>query len=115
MKQELIIGILGTLPISDYLLGFFFVLLAISLKWMWSTINGVKRNKKTPNKFSGKYWIQNNLKIKILSSLSNIISVYLIFRFSNELIGEKYSYIAALGIGFMLDSYIHKIQSKFKQ
>jgi len=111
MKEEILKDILGNLSLVNYIVGFFFVLLALSLKWIWKTVQGVKHSSKTPNKFDKKFWWKDNAKPKILTLLANLISVFLIFRFTNEIIGVDFSYGIALFIGLGLDYYINKLKN----
>lgn len=110
MKTQIIHDLLGSLSLVNYIVAFAFVLLALLVKWTYKTIDGVKNSPKTPAKFSWAYWWKDNLYPKLVSVLSCIISVFIILRFSNELIGQNFSYFFAFVVGFGLDYFVDKIK-----
>lgn len=103
-------AILGELTIVNYIIGFFFVLLALMFKWSVKTYRGVKHNAKTPHKFSWAYWFEHNFEPKVKSILSTIIVVYLSFRFAQDIVGTAFTYAIAISIGLSIDAIIAKIK-----
>ena len=110
MKNEILTDLLGNVSLVNYLVGFIFVVIAIIFKWCYKTIDSIKNNPKTPAKWDWNYWVENNLVPKLLSLLMNIIAVFIVFRFSNEILGVAFSYILSLVVGLALDYYIDKIK-----
>jgi hypothetical protein len=110
MKQQLLSDFLGSLTIVNYIVAFVFVFLALIAKWTYKTLDGVKNSPKTPEKFSWAYWWKDNFYPKLVSLLSSIISVFIILRFSNDIIGQQFSYFLAIVIGFGLDYFIDKLK-----
>lgn len=112
MKSEILTAILGNLTMVNYIVGFFFVFLALILRWIWRTLDGIKNNPESPHKFDFWYWWEDNFKPKLLSFIANMISVYLIFRFADDFIGTTFSYVLALGVGLGLDYYVGVLKKK---
>lgn len=110
MKQQILNDFLGQLTIVNYIVAFAFVFLALILKWTWKTLDSVKNNPKTPDKFTWSYWWRDNAYPKIVSCLSVLIAVFIILRFCNEITGRNFSYFIALVVGLYLDSFIHKLK-----
>lgn len=115
MKQEIIADLLGNLTLVNYIVAFIFVMLTLMLRWIWKTVDSVKNNKHTPHKFSLGYWIKDNVIYKFLSFISNMISVFILLRFSNELIGQNFSYFLVIVVGFGLDYFIDRLKSMQKK
>lgn len=113
-KAEVMTDILGSLSVVNYLVGFFFVILTLVLKWSWKTRNGVKKNPNSPSSFSWSYWFKHNFKPKFISFISNLIAVFLLFRFASEIAGTAFSYVLAVTIGLSLDYFVDKLKKMSK-
>lgn len=114
MKQDILKDLLGNLTLVNYVVAFIFVLLTLIVKWVWKTIDSVKNDIKTPNQFSWGYWFKDNIIPKFLSFTGNMIAVFIVLRFSNEIIGQTFSYFLAILIGFGLDYYVDKLKKMQK-
>jgi amino acid transporter len=110
MKTQILNDLLGSLTIVNYIVAFFFVFLALLAKWTYKTIDGIKNSPHTPEKMDWTYWLKDNLYPKLVSLLSSVISVFIILRFSNDLVGQQFSYFFALVVGFGLDYFVDKIK-----
>jgi len=110
METEFLKAILGDLTIVNYVVGFFFVMLALIFKWSVKTYKGVKHNPKTPHKFSWTYWLENNIEPKLKAVISTIIVVYLTFRFAENIVGTAFTYAIAISVGLSIDAIIAKIK-----
>lgn len=114
MKTDILTDLLGSLTLVNYIVAFIFVLLTLIVKWIWKTVDSVKNDNKTPKKFSWSFWFEDNIKHKLLSFIGNLIAVFILLRFSIEIIGVSFSYILAVGIGFALDAYVDKLKKMQK-
>ena len=110
MKHQILSDFLGSLSIVNYIVAFAFVLIALIAKWTYKTLDSVKNSPKTPMQFSWGYWWKDNIYPKLVSFVSNVISVFIILRFSNDVIGQNFSYFFAVLVGFGLDFYVDKLK-----
>lgn len=108
MKTEIFSNIFGTLTGVQYLVGFVFVIVAIILRWTFTTHKAVKKNPNTPKKFSLKYWWENNWLRKLKTFIQVVIITFLVFRFTPDIIGQTFSYVVAVSIGLAFDAYKKK-------
>lgn len=82
------------------------------LRWTWKTQKGVKNeSNNSPMVFSWSYWFHKNITTKIKSILSVVIALYLLFRFGEEFIGEKFSIGLSAVIGLSLDYFVDKLKT----
>jgi len=110
MKTEILSDLLGVLTIVNYIVGFIFVFLALILKWIWKTIEGVKNSKNTPDKFNGTYWVNHNLIPKLLSFVAVMISVFILLRFIGDIVNIGFSYFFCLVVGLTIDYWIDRLK-----
>lgn len=70
---------LGTLVVC-----YIFSAFGAILFWGKNTKNGIKKSKRSPSKFSLKYWIKNNIINKFITLLINCIVTFLWLRFYKD-------------------------------
>lgn len=107
----------GSIPLSKYMAGYLFAFAAIGLRALIKLKKGLKeKNERSPNKFSGSFWIKDNL-IRILSSIAiNFIILTAYFRFTPDIVeylnipfGSEFTMFSAFVIGLGIDFIIDKI------
>jgi len=76
---------LGNLNITTLVVCYIFSFIGMFYNWITTTRRSMKHNRNTPNKFSLIYWIENNIKHKLISWFGNIITIFLLLRFGEEL------------------------------
>ena len=86
MEHQILSDFLGSLSIVNYIVAFAFVLIALIAKWTYKKLDSVKNSPKTPSQFSWRYWWKDNIYPKLVSFVSNVISVFIILRFSSLLL-----------------------------
>jgi len=104
--------ILGPVSIAYYAAAEFFALLALVLS-LW--LHSQKRDTtapSTPAKFSFMFLVMDNIKRIFVGQ----IALFLIFRFTSEILGKQLNMITAVGIGFALsfglDKFIQFLKEK---
>lgn len=115
IKQDVIADLLGNLSLTNYIVSLIFVSLTLILRWIWKTIDSVRHNHKTPHKFSFSYWFRDNIYHKLLSLIGNLISIFIILRFSNDIIGMNFSYFLTIVVGLGLDYFVDRLKKMQKR
>lgn len=106
--------VLGTVSFQWYLAAFFFSFLALFVRWAVKTNNGIKFNLESPDTFSWKYWIENNLITKLKSIGLTVAVVFLCLRFASDWFGIVPSMAFAAGIGLAFDWVLDYIKKRTK-
>ena len=104
--------VLGTFPLYWYAAAFFFASLGLFLRWAWRTNKGIKNNPESPSKFSWAYWIENNLKAKLISYFTTVIVVFVTLRFFFDWFGSIPLMSTAFAIGLCIDWVVDFIKNK---
>jgi hypothetical protein len=100
------------LTLVGYASCYFFTLIGLFLRWRFTTIKAINNNLRTPEKFSLKYWITDNLLPKLLSIMTTGIIIFICLRFAFEWFGYFPSMLFALIIGIGFDWFYDFIKSK---
>jgi len=79
-----------------------FILMGMFLFSYLEVENRDRESKNTPKKFSWKFWIYDNIRRYIAS----ILLVYILFRFSHEMMGRELDEFTALMMGFTADGIV---------
>ena len=111
IRNEVKQNVLGGLSVGFYLSAFLFSFIGLFLRWYWTVRTGIKNNPESPNTFSWKYWVENNLIPKMLSVISTFFILYIGLRFSVDLFGVEASMFFAFAIGICFDFLVSKINS----
>lgn len=119
--MKIVSELLGELSITQYGVGLIFCLIGFIIRRGYKVTTGVTSSTNgTPTTFNIKFFLLSHYK-KIGSLFTSILLACVIFRFSEGLIGSKFSYLLALGIGFgwdKVDDILHKLDftelSKYK-
>jgi len=102
------------LSYSSLIAGYIVAGMCILLRWFWRAGKGVKKKTNaSPSKFSWPYWIQKNVWNKLTSLFANIIVLYLLFRFGEQFIGEKFTIGLSAVIGLSMDYFV-EVLKKFQ-
>lgn len=108
--QQLKALILGPASLAYYMGAEFFALLALILSlYSHSTTRDVNAPS-TPVKFSWAFLIMDNFKRIVLGQ----IALFLIFRFTTELMGRPLNMFIAVGVGFLLSYGLDKVIQALK-
>jgi hypothetical protein len=102
--------VLGKASLAYYMGAEFFALLALVLSLYSHSTNRNVNAPTTPVKFSWAFLIMDNIKRIILGQ----IALFLIFRFTTELMGRPLNMFLAVGIGFVLSYGLDKIIQALK-
>ena len=110
-KQELINYVLGANMTAElYIAALFFVIIGLVIKWYIQVKKGVKTNENTPDYFSWKYFLKQNLFAKLFSLFANICIAFVSLRFCQEIFNIPLSMFVALCMGLFFDFIIDKIK-----
>ncbi len=97
---ELIIGLQFTADnLATVIAGGFFALVGLALNYFIKVKKGIKRSEHSPDKFSLKYFVENNYQDIVITALLIFISL----RFTQELLGVELTMWIAVLIGFGID------------
>jgi hypothetical protein len=110
-KSELSKNILGNMSLTFLVSIYIFALMGMFLRWGRNTAKAIKNDETTPNKFSFKYWIINNLFPKIRNMLLTLVALFAIFRFIGELYNMVLTLSLAFAIGLTFDYFFDKLMS----
>lgn len=102
--------ILGNVTLTYYLASYVFVFIGLFFRAVYKTRDAIKKNAETPNKFSLKYWIKDNLLTKLLSFILNFFAAYLSLRFSSDWFGVEVSMGFAVVVGLCIDWFVDFIK-----
>jgi len=110
-------------PATDYLYGglapeaykfaFIFAGVGIFIRWYITTRRGIRRSKRTPQKFNLWYWLRDNILKKLLTILGTTAVIFIFLRFSVEFFGKPASMFLSFLIGLFLDyliDYLDKLR-----
>lgn len=114
IKSDFLEQFLGNLPIGVLIAGFVFAFLGI---WLRTLTGAAKRNvakPTTPDKWSWKYFWDDNVKRFLNSLFTAIIVIFFSIRFVENLTGSGITMFYCVGIGFGLDKAIEAIKNYFK-
>lgn len=90
-----------TLTVAYIFAGF-----GLLLRWYWQYYRKGRANPNTPQKFSLGFWLRDNLIPKLLGMIITIVVIFLSLRFPQQIAGDAFSYVYALGIGLGLDYFM---------
>lgn len=113
--KEFLDNIFGTLTVFWYLSAFVFALIGLFIRWYVKTNMGVKNNPETPDKFSFRFWLQNNFFRKFTSVLTTMLVVFLCLRFASDWFGVLPSMGFSVVIGLAFDwffDFVKKLINK---
>lgn len=97
---ELIVGVEFTAEnTATVIAGAFFALIGLALNYLIKVKKGIKQSQNSPNKFSLKYFVENNYQDILLTSLL----IFVALRFTQELLGVELTMWVAVLIGFGID------------
>lgn len=98
--EEIILRIFGGYTMVDVVVfGWFIVIGFVINAWDETSLRD-KKSKKTPRKWSWKFWFNDNWRRYIVS----ILSTYIFFRFYVEFVGHEITEIEAFMIGLIGDN-----------
>lgn len=103
--------VFGELSLNKLIGGYIFVTIGLLIRWIIFTKKGVKKNERTPERFSLMFWIKDNLLPKLTSLLGMILLTFIIFRFAEQYIGQVFSMAGALAVGLGWDYYVDKMKN----
>lgn len=92
-----------------YKFAFVFAFMGLFIKWYYVTKKGVKYSEKSPEKFNADYWISDNFYNKILSILFTYVALFLLLRFSNDILGFELTMFVSLVIGLTFEAMVEKL------
>lgn len=105
--------ILGELTVVQWIVGLIFGWIGIAISFLLSYKNRKKDDLSTPNFFSFKFFIYDNL----LRFVTNFFTLLVVYRFMTEFVSFEYSPFYCLIIGIGIDSGIislSKLESKVR-
>lgn len=115
--SKVVTNILGTsLDTAGYISAFFFAGLGLFIRSYYRTMRSIKTNPNTPNKFSLKYYLKDNLLSKCNTVLFTIVIIFLGLRFP-EMFGIKINLTVEMFmlLGFSLGLFFDWFSDKLKK
>ena len=107
-SKELFLGGLST---EVYKWSFVFAFFGMFLRWRYKTHKGIRTTERSPHTFKLDYWIRDNFVNKSYAILATYVAVFILLRFSQELLGYELKMIIAFFIGLFLDFLIDKLMN----
>ncbi len=110
--DEFLATFLGTIATTVLVAAFLYAFFGIVVRSYFKTTAAVKYKSTTPNKFSLKYWLENNFGRKIITIAATIIMVFVTLRFPMEWFGVELSMMYAFCVGLCFDYVLDMYKKK---
>jgi hypothetical protein len=104
--------ILGSTPLATFLAAYTFAVIGIIMSLQFQANSRDIPSPSTPVKFSAKFLVFDNLIRLVSGAFMVLLTLFIMLRFSVEIMGTALSMITSFGLGFGYDKALQVLKNK---